>query len=80
MHRLLRRNQRLSRLLRPLHIRRIASVDGAVGGGGDIPVYLGASYFNFSLALRDVYVAYENWSARTGRADLATHYLIVGEH
>ncbi|MEA2191323.1 MAG: hypothetical protein QOI73_1444 [Solirubrobacteraceae bacterium] len=42
------------------------------------PVFLGASYFNFSHALRDVYVAYENWAARTGRADLATHYLIVG--
>lgn len=42
------------------------------------PVFLGASYFNFSRPLRDVYVAYETWAARTGRADLATHYLIVG--
>lgn len=40
------------------------------------PLYLGASYFNFSMALRDVYLAYESRVFRAGRADLATHYLI----
>lgn len=41
------------------------------------PLYLGASYFNFAATLRDVYVAYESWACRSGRSDLATHYLIV---
>jgi len=40
------------------------------------PLYVGASYFNFSMALRDAYLAYESWAYRGGRADLATHYLI----
>jgi len=41
------------------------------------PLYLGASYFNFSATLRDVYLSYENWACRSGRGDLATHYMIV---
>ena len=41
------------------------------------PLYLGASYFNFATALRDVYLAYESWACRTGRDGLATHYLVV---
>jgi SAM-dependent methyltransferase len=41
------------------------------------PLYLGASYFNFSPALRDAYLAYESWAWRTGRDGLATHYLVV---
>ncbi len=43
------------------------------------PLYLGASYFNFAIPLRDVYLAYESWALRTRRADLATHYLIVAQ-
>jgi SAM-dependent methyltransferase len=41
------------------------------------PIYQGGAYFNFSLVLRRAYFAYEDWAARTGRADLATHYLIL---
>lgn len=41
------------------------------------PLFLGASYFNFSLALRSLYLAYEDWTCRPGREDFATHYLIA---
>lgn len=41
------------------------------------PFYQGGAYFNFSLLLRSVYFAFEDWAWRTGRVNLATHYLIV---
>lgn len=43
------------------------------------PIYQGGSYFNFCLPLRAAYFGYENWAERSGRANLATHYLIVSE-
>ena len=43
------------------------------------PIYQGGSYFNFCLPLRSAYFGYENWAERSGRANLATHYLIVSE-
>ena len=44
-----------------------------------IPIFQGAAYFNFALPLRAGYLAYENWAFRGGRANLATHYLLVAE-
>ena len=44
-----------------------------------VPIYQGAAYFNFALPLRAAYLAYENWAWRSGRANLATHYLLVAE-
>ncbi|MEA2355228.1 MAG: hypothetical protein QOD61_1357 [Solirubrobacteraceae bacterium] len=41
------------------------------------PLYQGGAYFNFSPALRRIYFAYEDWALGAGRADLATHYLIL---
>jgi SAM-dependent methyltransferase len=54
-------------------LRRLMSdwTDAAIA-----PLYLGGSYFNFSLPLRDFYLAYESWACRTRRLDLATHYLV----
>jgi len=43
------------------------------------PIYQGGSYFNFCLPLRSAYFGYENWAERSGRANLATHYLIVSQ-
>ncbi len=43
------------------------------------PIYQGGSYFNFCLPLRSAYFGYENWAERSGRANLATHYLIISE-
>lgn len=43
------------------------------------PIYQGGSYFNFCLPLRSAYFGYENWVERSGRASLATHYLIVSQ-
>ena len=40
------------------------------------PRYKGGAYFRFSRPLERAYLAYENWVERSGRADLATHYLI----
>ena len=44
-----------------------------------IPIYQGGAYFNFALPLRAAYFTYENWAARGGHANLATHYLLVCE-
>ena len=41
------------------------------------PIFQGGAYFNFALPLRSAYLAYENWAWRSGRANLATHYLLV---
>jgi SAM-dependent methyltransferase len=41
-----------------------------------VPMYQGAEYFNFSPALRSLYVHYENWAARGDHRNLATHYLV----
>jgi hypothetical protein len=41
------------------------------------PLFQGGAYLNFALPLRDAYFAYESWACRTGRANLATHYLVV---
>lgn len=41
------------------------------------PHWGGAVYFNRAPILQQIYVTYENWARRTGRADLATHYLLA---
>lgn len=43
-----------------------------------VPRYRAGRYFAFSNSLLRMYLAYENWLARTGRLNLATHYIIVG--
>ena len=40
------------------------------------PFYCGARYFRFSRAVLSAYLCYEEWAMRTGRYNLATHYLI----
>jgi SAM-dependent methyltransferase len=41
-----------------------------------VPRYLGAGYLRRIPVLQGVYLLYENWAVRTGRRDLATHYLV----
>jgi SAM-dependent methyltransferase len=41
-----------------------------------VPRFKGGAYFSFSRPLERAYLAYENWAERSGRADLATHYVI----
>ena len=41
------------------------------------PMFQGAAYLSFAAPLRSAYLAYENWADRTGRANLATHYMIA---
>lgn len=43
-----------------------------------VPRYKGAGYFRFSRRLERGYLSYEDWIARTGRRNLATHYVICG--
>jgi SAM-dependent methyltransferase len=43
------------------------------------PLYLGAGYFAFNDPLRKMYLAFEDWAARTGRANLATYYILEAE-
>jgi SAM-dependent methyltransferase len=43
---------------------------------GIVPRYKGGGYFRFSRPLERTYLAYENWAERSGRPDLATHYVI----
>lgn len=43
------------------------------------PIYQGGAYFNFSRPLRAAYFRYEDWTVRSGRRNLATHYLVVAE-
>jgi SAM-dependent methyltransferase len=38
--------------------------------------YAGAGYFGFLPPLQRLYLVYENWAARRGHRNLATHYLI----
>jgi len=40
------------------------------------PLYRGAEYLAFAPRVQRAYVRYENWALRSGRANLATHYLI----
>lgn len=40
------------------------------------PHYRGASYFNFSRSLTTIYLAFEDWLARSNKKQLATHYVI----
>lgn len=42
-----------------------------------IPFWRGAGYFTRLGPLRNLYLSYENWIVRTGREDLATHYMIA---
>lgn len=44
-----------------------------------LPLYRGAGYLRFSAALQRAYLRYEDWAFAQGRANLATHYLIVAE-
>ncbi len=41
-----------------------------------LPLYRGASYFNFLPALRWTYLKYEEWAMLNTHPNLATHYLI----
>jgi 2-polyprenyl-6-hydroxyphenyl methylase/3-demethylubiquinone-9 3-methyltransferase len=41
-----------------------------------VPLYLGATYFNFAPPLRSAYLLYEEWALRGGHRDLATHYVV----
>lgn len=43
---------------------------------GIVPRYRAGTYFRFSRPLERAYLAYENWIERTGKAELATHYVI----
>jgi len=43
---------------------------------GIVPQFKGGAYFSFSRPLERAYLVYENWAERSGRADLATHYVI----
>lgn len=43
---------------------------------GIIPRFKGGSYFRFWPPLERVYLAYESWAQRSGRVELATHYVI----
>ena len=43
-----------------------------------VPRYRAGGYFAFSSPLLRLYLVYENWTARTHRRNLATHYIIVG--
>lgn len=44
-----------------------------------VPLYRGAGYFRFSANLQRAYLRYEDWALARGRANLASHYLIVAE-
>jgi SAM-dependent methyltransferase len=41
-----------------------------------VPYYKAGGYLRFSRPLLQTYLVYENWAERTGRANLATHYLV----
>jgi SAM-dependent methyltransferase len=43
---------------------------------GIIPRFKGGVYFSFFRPLERAYLAYENWAERSGRVNLATHYVI----
>jgi SAM-dependent methyltransferase len=44
-----------------------------------IPRFRGADYFAFSRRAQHLYVRYEDWALRSGRANLATHYLLTAQ-
>ncbi len=41
-----------------------------------VPRYTGAAYLRFLPPAQWLYLKYEDWAMRTGRRDLATHYLV----
>jgi 2-polyprenyl-6-hydroxyphenyl methylase/3-demethylubiquinone-9 3-methyltransferase len=43
------------------------------------PIYQGGAYLNFAKPVRAAYLSYESWAVRSGRTNLATHYLVVAE-
>lgn len=43
------------------------------------PLWRGADYFERVPRVREQYLRYEDWALRTGRHNLATHYLLVAE-
>ncbi len=43
---------------------------------GIVPRYKAGAYFRFLRPLERAYIVYENWAERSGRPNLATHYVI----
>lgn len=43
---------------------------------GIVPRYKAGAYFRFLRPLERAYLSYENWAERSGRHNLATHYVI----
>lgn len=43
------------------------------------PRYTGAAYLRFLPPAQRLYLVYENWAMRSGRRDLATHYLVEAD-
>ena len=41
-----------------------------------VPRYTGAAYLQFLPPAQWLYLKYENWAMRSGRRDLATHYIV----
>lgn len=41
-----------------------------------VPRYKAGGYLAFSRPLQRAYLVYENWAERTGRVNLATHYIV----
>lgn len=46
---------------------------------GILPRFKGGAYFRFFRPLERAYLAYENWAERSGKANLATHYVVWAE-
>jgi SAM-dependent methyltransferase len=59
------------------HYRALVRLLEPWGWATVMPFYQAGAYFDFSHLLRRAYFTYEDWAWRTGRANLATHYLIV---
>jgi SAM-dependent methyltransferase len=51
-------------------------VQGGWSSWDIIPSYKAGGYLRFSRRLQSIYLVYENWTERTGRVNLATHYLV----
>jgi SAM-dependent methyltransferase len=51
--------------------------DGGWASWTIVPRYKGAGYLRFSRSLQRAYLVYENWAERSGRRDLATHYIVT---
>jgi SAM-dependent methyltransferase len=47
--------------------------------GEVLPLFIGVGYVLFSRTLTAAYIAYEEWTYRTGRRDLAAHYLVCAQ-